>query len=212
MTPELLPEIIKNIQHHLNLHHQEITLLDQTLGDGDHLINLQRGFQNLTIHCQEWLAMDWATVFNKIGMSLMISIGGASGSLYGTLGMSLSKAFKTQPQNFQGFATAFAHAVQAVKQRGKADIGEKTLLDVWIPVANYLVTAATQQLDLKTILATLPTIATEGMEATRDQIATKGRASFLGERSIGHIDAGAKTAQLMVIAIVETISADLAKN
>jgi dihydroxyacetone kinase-like protein len=92
-----------------------------------------------------------------------------------------------------------------VKQRGKADVGEKTLLDVLVPVAVALRDEATAGKPLTEILERLCTVAAEGVEATREMLATKGRASFLGERSKGHIDAGAKTAQLMIAAIAEVL-------
>ena len=139
----------------------------------------------------------------------MSAIGGASGSLYATLFMALSKAAKDQPLNLQSFADSFNLAVEAVKHRGKAEAGEKTLLDVYIPVARYLNTAAATNIALPDILNTVIAIAITGMEATRDMIATKGRASFLEQRSIGHIDAGAKTAQLMISAIVGILITEL---
>ena len=139
----------------------------------------------------------------------MSAIGGASGSLYATLFLALSKAAKDQALNVQSFADSFNLAVEAVKHRGKAEAGEKTLLDVYIPVAQYLNTAAVSSITLPEMLNTVITIAMTGMEATRDMIATKGRASFLEQRSIGHIDAGAKTAQLMISAIVGVLIAEL---
>jgi dihydroxyacetone kinase-like protein len=99
--------------------------------------------------------------------------------------------------------------VEAVKHRGKAEAGEKTLLDVYIPVALYLNTATAANIALPEILNTIVAIAITGMEATRDMIATKGRASFLEQRSVGHIDAGAKTAQLMISAIVAVLITEL---
>ena len=139
----------------------------------------------------------------------MSAIGGASGSLYATLFMALSKAAKDHPLNVQSFADSFNLAVEAVKHRGKAEAGEKTLLDVYIPVALYLNTATAANIALPEILNTIVAIAITGMEATRDMIATKGRASFLEQRSVGHIDAGAKTAQLMISAIVAVLITEL---
>ena len=95
-------------------------------------------------------------------------------------------------------ASAFAGGVQAIIQRGKAGIGEKTMLDVLIPVSNQFVLLATQNCDIKLICATLIHTAEQGMLSTKDLIATKGRAAGLGERAIGHIDPGAKSCQLMI--------------
>ena len=131
----------------------------------------------------------------------MSSVGGASGSLYATLFISLSKNSHDRVLDRKGFASALSLAIDAVKLRGKADAGEKTMLDVLIPVANALTEAAETDQPLATVLDQLCSVAEAGAEATRNMLATKGRASFLGERSIGHIDAGAKTAQLMIAAI-----------
>ena len=201
ITPALIPKLIAAISETLANHADEVTELDQAIGDGDHLINLQRGIKALTEKQDELTVLDWPNAWQKIGMILMSAIGGASGSLYATLFMALSKAAKDQPLNLQSFADSFNLAVEAVKHRGKAEAGEKTLLDVYIPVALYLNTAAASNLTLPEILNTVVAIAITSMEATRDMIATKGRASFLEQRSIGHIDAGAKTAQLMISAI-----------
>ncbi len=209
LTPALLPKLIAAISETLANHADEVTELDQTIGDGDHLINLQRGIKALTEKEHELIALDWPNAWQKIGMILMSAVGGASGSLYATLFMALSKAAKDQPLSVQNFADNFNLAVEAVKHRGKAEAGEKTLLDVYIPVAQYLNTAAASSITLPEILNTVVAIAITGMEATRDMIATKGRASFLEQRSIGHIDAGAKTAELMISAIVGVIIAEL---
>ena len=131
----------------------------------------------------------------------MSSIGGASGSLYGTLFIALSKNLQSEPLTLPVFAEAFSKAVEAVKQRGKADKGEKTMLDVLIPVSELLIQNASNP----DVFGQIKQTALEGAESTRDMIATKGRASFLGERSRGHIDAGAKSSQVMICAIVDAL-------
>ena len=209
LTPTLLPNLIAAISEILAKHADEVTELDQAIGDGDHLINLQRGIKALTEKENELTALDWPNAWQKIGLILMSAIGGASGSLYATLFMALSKAAMGHPLNVQSFADSFNLAVEAVKHRGKAEAGEKTLLDVYIPVALYLNTATAANIALPEILNTIVAIAITGMEATRDMIATKGRASFLEQRSVGHIDAGAKTAQLMISAIVAVLITEL---
>ena len=107
--------------------------------------------------------------------------------------------------NLQSFVEVFALAVDAVKLRGKADVGEKTMLDVLIPVATTLKLDVAAGKTLTEIMKHACETAAAGVEATRGMLATKGRASFLGERSIGHIDPGAKTAQLMIEAITDAI-------
>ena len=209
LSPTLLPPIIEAIADVIEKNAEEITALDQAIGDGDHVINLQRGIQALMAQRDNLSQLDWAAAWQKIGMTLMTAVGGASGSLYGTLFMALSKAAREQPLNLQSFADIFTQGVEAVKQRGKAVAGEKTMLDVYIPVAEYLQTAAANSVPLPDVLVNVSRVAIAGMESTRDMLATKGRASFLQERSLGHIDAGAKTGQLMICAINEVLTRQL---
>jgi len=209
LTPALLPRLIEAIADVIKKNAEEVTALDQAIGDGDHVTNLQRGIQALMAQREELSRLDWAAAWQKIGMTLMSAIGGASGSLYGTLFIALSKAAREQSLDLQSFADVFTKGVEAVKQRGKADAGEKTMLDVYIPVADYLRTAAENSVALPEVLANISQVAIVGMESTRDMVATKGRASFLEERSRGHIDAGAKTGQLLICAIVYVLTKQL---
>ena len=206
LTAALLPSLIEAIADVIEKNAEEVTALDQAIGDGDHVINLQRGINALMAQRDELSQMDWVVAWQKIGMTLMSSIGGASGSLYGTLFIALSKAAREQPLDQQSFADIFSKGVDAVKQRGKAEAGEKTMLDVNIPVADYLRTAAANFVALPEILANTSRVAIEGMESTRDMVATKGRASFLEERSRGHFDAGAKTGHFLFCAIVDVLA------
>lgn len=187
-------------------HAKEVTALDQAIGDGDHVANLQRGLAALDSMTEELGRLGWSGAFQKIGMSLMSSVGGASGSLYGTFFLAMSKAMKDKDMNLPNLADAFGQGVEAMKQRGKADLGEKTMLDVLIPVANALRQAAQESWDLPKTLETLNQVAEAGCESTRDMIATKGRASFLGERARSHIDAGARTSQLIIGAITDVMA------
>lgn len=201
-TPVLLPGLIQAIADSIEKNAEEITALDQAIGDGDHMVNLQRGIHALMAQSAELSQLDWVAAWQKIGMTLMSTVGGASGSLYGTLFISLSKAAREQSLNLETFAEIFTQGVEAVKLRGKADAGEKTMLDVLIPVAEYLKKSATDSTTLPEVLESISRVAVAGMESTRGMLATKGRASFLGERTRGHIDAGAKTMQLMICAMV----------
>ena len=202
-TPTLLPRLIEAINETITNNAEEVTALDQAIGDGDHVINLQRGLIALMAQREELSQLDWATAWQKMGMTLMSTIGGASGSLFGTLFVTMSKSARNQTINQQTVAAIFKAGVEAVKQRGKADAGEKTMLDVLIPVADYLQTAV--DVSLPELLDNVPKVAIAGMESTRDMLATKGRASYLEERSLGHIDAGARTSQLMICAIVAVL-------
>ncbi|MFM8330609.1 MAG: DAK2 domain-containing protein, partial [Candidatus Methylumidiphilus sp.] len=121
---------------------EEVTALDQAIGDGDHVTNLQRGLGVLAGLAPDLGALDWSAAFQKMGMSVMSTVGGASGSLYGTFFLALAKSLKGRELDQAALAEAFAAGVASMKQRGKADLGEKTMLDVLIPVAEALQKAA----------------------------------------------------------------------
>jgi len=204
ISPDILPELIQAVNNAVAQNADELTELDKAIGDGDHVINLRRGLDALLAQQDEVAQLDWASAWQKMGMTCMSKIGGASGSLFGTLFVSMAKAAKDQPVDVTVFAQAFAAGVESMKLRGKAEAGEKTMLDVLIPVARVLQENASG-VELADLLVQVKEAAQVGMESTRDMLATKGRASFLGERSIGHIDAGAKSSQLMIDAIVATL-------
>ena len=206
ITPALLPSLITAIADTIETNAEDVTALDQAIGDGDHVINLQRGLNALMAQREELAQLDWVAAWQKIGMTLMSTVGGASGSLLGTLFVAMSKAAREQTLNQQTFAAIFKAGVEAVKLRGKSDAGEKTMLDVLIPVADYLQQAAADNISLSETLENVTQVAIAGMESTRDMLATKGRASFLEARTIGHIDAGARTNQLMICAVVSVLA------
>ena len=173
--------------------------LDREIGDGDHYINMKRGASVVVEMETELLPLTADAALQKIGMKLLSTIGGASGPLLASFFMSMAKTLKENgDDNHTKIAAAFAAGVEAIRQRGKADVGEKTMLDVLIPVSHAFTLAATQQQDIRLICATLIHTAEQGMLSTKDLIATKGRAAGLGERAIGHIDPGAKSCQLMI--------------
>ncbi len=206
LNPALLPSMIQAIAQTIEQNSKEVTALDQAIGDGDHVVNLQRGIDALVAQSEELSQLDWTAAWQKLGMTLLTTMGGASGSLFGTLFISMSKAVRERSLDQEVFAEIFTEAVEAVKKRGKSDVGEKTMLDVLVPVAESLERAVIKSAALPEILAEVVDSAVTGVESTRDMVATKGRASFLGERSKGHIDAGAKTSQLMICALVEVLA------
>ncbi len=206
--PDVLPALIKAATEAVAHHAEEVTALDQAIGDGDHVINLQRGLQALMEQREALAQLDWCSAWQKIGMILMSTVGGASGSLFGTLFVTMGKAAIDQPLGLLGFAAAFAQGVASVKLRGKTEVGEKTMVDVLQPVAEHLQSVAGTPTGLQLLLPEIDRVAVAGMDSTRAMLASKGRASFMAERSVGHIDAGARTSQLMISAIV----AELAKH
>jgi len=203
-----IPIIISAIIQTINDNADEVTELDRAIGDGDHVVNLQRGLIALNDIRDELSKLEWSPALMKIGMTLMSTMGGASGSLFGTLFISMAKAAKEQTLDFNVFAQVFNQGVEAVKQRGKAELGEKTMLDTLIPVAETLTTDAADNVALAQALDNTKIAAIEGMQSTKEMVATKGRASFLGERAIGHIDAGARTSQLMICVIADVLLKD----
>lgn len=189
----------------LDTHSDEVAELDQAIGDGDHLINLQRGLEALIKQADSLDAMDLSAAFSKIGMTLMSTMGGASGSLFGSMFVSMGKAAKDKPVDFANMTTIFSVGVESVKARGKADLGEKTMLDTLIPAMNSLNDSVSQGVSVEDALANMQQAAENGMLSTKEMLATKGRASFLGERARGHIDAGARTSQLMLFVIADVL-------
>ena len=209
-TPEILPDLIKAVVETIDNNAEEVTALDQAIGDGDHVINLQRGLDALDQQTADLAQLEWGPALQKIGMTLLSTMGGASGSLFGTLFISMNKAVGDRiVLNQQEFSEIFTQGVDAVKKRGKAEAGEKTMLDVLIPVAENMSQGNNASIALADYLDGICETAQKGMESTRDMLATKGRASYMEEKSIGHIDAGARTSQLMICAIVEELKSRL---
>ena len=201
-----LPTLLAVIQSEILNNEAEISALDRAIGDGDHVTNLLRGLEALTKQSDELIQLDWSAAFMKMGMTLMSTMGGASGSLLGSMFVSMGKAAKDQDMDLTAVSTIYSAGVESIKARGKADIGEKTMLDTLIPVMQSLQSDAEQNADKATVLSNMKIAATQGMQSTKDMLATKGRASFLGERARGHIDEGARTSQLILCVIADELS------
>ena len=186
----------------LKEHTDEIAALDQQIGDGDHIFNLLRGVDALFAMRADIEAALIGPALDLAASKLLSTVGGSSGPLFFSLLHGMAKAAgDAETMSVEGAAQMFAAGVDAVTQRGKAGIGSKTMMDVLIPVASRFVELADSKAAPETVLDALPLIAEEGMLATRDMLATKGRASFLGERARGHIDPGARSSQLMIGAV-----------
>jgi dihydroxyacetone kinase-like protein len=182
----------------------EIESLDREIGDGDHFINMKRGAATIVGLREELAALAPDAALQKIGMKLLSTIGGASGPLIASFFMAMAKSVKESgAATLPDIAAAFASGVEAIKSRGKADVGEKTMLDVLIPVSQAFTRLAGEGTDRAAVLGELQRVAEEGMLSTRDMIATKGRAAFLGERAIGHIDPGSKTSQVIIATVCD---------
>ena len=179
----------------ITAHAGELTELDSAIGDGDHGANMKRGFDAVAADCEQIAGKALPDALKAIGTKLVMTVGGASGPLYGTLFLALGKELAASPADYSG---ALRRAVDAVAARGKSEIGQKTMLDVLYPVAD----AVAAQKSTAEIVA----VAHAASDATKDRLALRGRASFLGPRSIGHLDPGARSSALMVEAVAGALS------
>jgi len=194
---KLKSELVRAVAATIDRHADELTALDQAIGDGDHGFNMKRGFDAVIGEVEALSAKPWPDFLKSVGTTLVMKVGGASGPLYGTFFMALGKDFPSE-LGAAGIAQAFRGAVLAVQARGKSERGQKTMLDVLIPVGELL-----QQGELSP--AVLAGEADRAAEATIPIRAVRGRASFLGDRSIGHMDPGARSAALMIRAVGQVL-------
>ena len=176
----------------------ELSDLDRAIGDGDHGVNMRRGFEAVLAAAEELSAKNLGESLKGVGTTLVMKVGGASGPLYGTLFMSLGKSLADEVTCEQA-ADAFAAAIEAVKARGKSDVGQKTMLDVLFPVLGILREGGAD------MTARLKATAKAAAQDTIPMRAIRGRASFLGERSIGHMDPGARSSALIVDAVADVM-------
>ena len=177
-------------------HADELTALDQAIGDGDHGINMRRGCEAVLADLDRIAALDLPQALHAVGMALVTKVGGASGPLFGTLFMQLGKTLPPQPTLAEA-TEAFDAAIAAVKARGRSDVGAKTMLDVLVPVLEALRAGGDG------LPARLPAAADAACAATVPMQARRGRAAFLGARSIGHVDPGGRSVAVMVRALCE---------
>jgi phosphoenolpyruvate---glycerone phosphotransferase subunit DhaL len=177
-------------------HADELTSLDQAIGDGDHGLNMKRGFEAVLATLPALADKSMPDMLKAIGMTLVMKVGGASGPLVGTFFMELGKALPEEPARAD-LVAATDKAIRAVKARGRSEAGQKTLLDVLVPVQAIFAAGG----DATAIAAE----AAEAAKRTTPMLATRGRASFLGERSIGHMDPGSRSASLLIGAAVATL-------
>jgi len=195
---DLLKATIRAVAERIVAHAEELTTLDQAIGDGDHGINLRRGFGAVLAELDTTAAKPLPEALRAVGTTLVMKVGGASGPLYGTLFLALGKELPAAPTRADA-ARALAAAIAAVQARGKSEPGQKTMLDVLAPVQRALVEADGP------LGPALRRAADQAAEATVPMQAIRGRASFLGPRSIGHMDPGARSSALIVAAVTEAL-------
>ncbi len=182
-----------------------LTELDSAVGDADHGINMDRGMKAVLGKLDGAEPTDPAKLLSTVGMTLISTVGGASGPLYGTLFMQMGKALAGAPEvTADKWADALDAGVAGVQKLGKAELGEKTMIDALVPARDALRAAAGEGASIGQAASRSADAAEQGMAATIPLVATKGRASYLGERSAGHQDPGATSSHLLLRAAADT--------
>lgn len=196
MDIALARRIVETIAERIVAHAEDLTALDQAVGDGDHGLNMRRGFEAVGAELDSLAAGGVAALWTGIGRTLVMKVGGASGPLYGTLFMQLGRSWP-EPWDLQALARCLQDSVAAVAARGKSHAGQKTMLDVLLPVVAGVAAGEGP--------GALRERARAAAQATVPLQAERGRASFLGVRSIGHMDPGARSSLLMIEAVCDVL-------
>ena len=196
--------IVEGMAKKIEAEKEYLAELDNEIGDGDHGINLARGFEAVEKKLPSLAGGDIGALLKGVGMQLVSTVGGASGPLYGTAFMKAGMACKGLTEiDGPAFVKAMEAAVDGIKMRGKATEGEKTMLDALCPALKVLQDDVTAGKSLKEALQDAAQAAEKGVEYTKTIIATKGRASYLGERSLGHQDPGATSSLYLLQVLAE---------
>jgi dihydroxyacetone kinase-like protein len=190
-------------------HRAELVALDTAIGDGDHGTNMDRGMKKALEKLDSQEGADIGALLKAVAMALISSVGGAAGPLYGTLFLQMGTAAAGRDEvDLAGWTEMLDAGVTGVQARGKAEPGDKTMLDALIPALDALRSAADDGADLHDALRRSADAAAEGMRATTPLEARKGRASYLGPRSVGHQDPGATSSQLLLEVAATTFDGD----
>lgn len=198
-----LLNIIDAVADNIIKNKEYLTELDAAIGDADHGINMARGFKAVKEKLPELKDKDCGNVLKMVGMTLVSTVGGASGPLYGTAFMRAGKVIDSKDKlEVEDLGTIFDAALEGIKARGKAQMGDKTIVDTLEPAVEVL---KNSKLESKEVLKETLDSAKKGMEYTKEIAAKKGRASYLGERSIGHQDPGATSCYIMLETIFDKI-------
>jgi len=196
---------IRNFAQVIEENNEYLTDLDREIGDADHGANMNRGFKAVLSKLPSVESSDIPTILKSVGMTLLSSVGGASGPLYSTVFMQLSKSFAGKEQlELADWCAGLEAAEQGVQMRGKAVPGEKTMVDAMQPALEALKEAVSQNLSIGEALRKSADAAHQGMLATIPLVARKGRASYLGERSANHQDPGATSTYFLLDTAAKT--------
>ena len=198
ISTQKLLEMIKEMSAIIQQNKEFLTELDMPIGDSDHGINLARGFLAVEAKLPTLEGKDAGTILKTVGMTLVSTVGGASGPLYGTAFMKAGAKMVGKTEiGLEDLIVMLHEAVEGIKMRGKSTVGEQTMLDAMVPALETLKESGS--------LSAALVAAEAGVEKTKDMIATKGRASYLGERSLGHQDPGATSFTLLFSVIVKNV-------
>jgi phosphoenolpyruvate---glycerone phosphotransferase subunit DhaL len=193
-------DLIRNATQTLIEHVEELTALDSAIGDGDHGLNMRRGAQAIQGVLNEIGGQSLNDALRTMGLLCMSTIGGSSGPVFGTLMVTLGKELPSPPTP-EGLAAALGAGIKALTRLGKAEVGQKTLLDVLDPVQKTLAAGGSD------LLARVRQCAFDSADATAQMDATRGRASFLGDRALGHMDPGSRSMALIIGAVCDSLQA-----
>jgi phosphoenolpyruvate---glycerone phosphotransferase subunit DhaL len=186
---------------------QHLSDLDAAIGDADHGINMERGMSAVLAALDDATPADMSALCKQVGMTLVKSVGGASGPLYGTFFLRMAGALGPGDSvDAADFAKALRAGVEGVVQRGRAEAGDKTMFDALAPALDALDAALASGEDLSAALADATVAAEKDRDATESMVARKGRASYLGQRSVGHIDPGATSAAMLIAAAAQAFA------
>jgi len=205
ITKNVVIKVLDKIIEIIKENKEYLTELDSAIGDADHGINLERGFQAVKDKLATLTdSADISTILKTVGMTLVSTVGGASGPLYGTAFMRAGQAVQGKDElTEEDIIKIFEAALNGIKERGKAEAGDKTMIDAIEPAYKALIDGLNNKIELPEALNRAVNAAKEGMEYTKSISARKGRASYLGERSIGHQDPGATSSYLMIKAFAD---------
>lgn len=206
ITKTQIVQWLENTAMVLNENKDYLTQLDSPIGDADHGINMTRGFNKVIEKLPTFADKDVGNILKTTGMTLISSVGGASGPLYGTFFMRSGLALMAKEElNNEDLLKLIQTGVEGIVQRGRAQSGDKTMFDTWSPALATLETALQNGKGTTVALRLAVQAAERGMKDTIPMQAKKGRASYLGERSIGHQDPGATSSYLMLKTFLETL-------
>ena len=205
ITRDGVVEWMRRFAGEMDEHRQELVRLDTAIGDGDHGTNMDRGMRKALEKLDSADAADAGAVLKTVAMALVSSVGGAAGPLYGTLFLQMGMATAGRGElDLAGWSAALEAGVKGVQARGKAEPEDKTMIDALLPALDALRAAEADGADLGDALRRSAGAAEEGMKATIPLEARRGRASYLGPRSVGHQDPGATSSHLLLAAAAET--------